>query len=60
MKEFTIEFVTMSGKTLLKTVKAETIESACDQLEKKYKIAYFNDSMEGNKDDFINKYYVSH
>ena len=59
-KEITIEFVTMNGRTLRKTVKAIDYEDACNQLDKRYVIAYFGDWIEGNIDDFANEFDFSH
>lgn len=46
LKKFKISFVTMSGRTIEKTVKALDYESAHQKLEHKYNIAYFNDCEE--------------
>ena len=60
MIEFTIEFVTLKAKHIIKTIKARNYDDACYMLEKKYDIAYFVDYIEGNKEDYINKFYFEH
>lgn len=46
MKNFKISFVTMSGRSLEKNVKAIDYEDAHEKLDIKYNIAYFNDWVE--------------
>lgn len=58
MKEFIISFTTISGRVLEKTVKAVNSDEACDKLDKKYNIAYFNECTEKTNDTNEIEFYL--
>ena len=56
----TIRWRGMNGKYHVTTVNKPTYEEACEALDEKYDVAYFEEFVEGNKEDWMREHGFTH
>ena len=57
---YTIRWRHINGRYYVTTVKKQTYEEACVELDKKHRVAYFEEYVKGTKQDWIREYEFSH